>query len=55
VDDNHSGLAKSDFGLLAAERIMEQHGGGLASEFSAGSGACFTLWFPVSQGMKEVA
>jgi nitrogen fixation/metabolism regulation signal transduction histidine kinase len=55
VDDNETGPAKTDFGLLAAERILEQHGGGLECETSPGSGACFTLWFPPSQGMKEVA
>ena len=48
-------LPKTDFGLLAAERILEQHGGGIESEASPGSGACLTLWFPIASGMKEVA
>jgi K+-sensing histidine kinase KdpD len=54
-DETQAGLPKTDFGLLAAERILEQHGGGIESEASPGSGACVTLWFPVASGMKEVA
>lgn len=50
-----AGFAKTDFRLLAAERILEQHSGGLDREASQGSGVCYTLWFPVTSGMKEVA
>lgn len=49
------GLPKTDFSLLAAERILEQHGGGLESEASPGSGACITLWFPLTSQLGEVA
>jgi hypothetical protein len=49
------GPPKADFGLLAAERILEQHGGGIEYETSPGSGACLTVWFPISPEMKEVA
>lgn len=48
-------LPKTSFALLAAERILEQHGGGIESDASPGSGACLTLWFPIGSGMKEVA
>ncbi|MBL8907466.1 MAG: HAMP domain-containing histidine kinase [Rhizobiales bacterium] len=54
-DGAEAGLTKTDFGLLAAERILERHGGGIDREFSPGSGACLTLWFPAVPGMKEVA
>jgi signal transduction histidine kinase len=55
TDDEQSGLSKTDFGLLAAERILEQHGGGLEREASPGSGVRFILWFPVPAATQEVA
>jgi signal transduction histidine kinase len=55
ADEEHEGTSRTDFGLLAAERILEQHGGGLDREVSPGSGACFTLWFPVHSAMEHVA
>ena len=33
------------FGLPAAERVLEQHGGGLEVENSRDAGACFTFGF----------
>jgi len=54
-EDAEVRLRRTDFGLLAAERILEQHGGGIEIESSPGSGACLTMWFPVASGMKEVA
>ncbi|MFO0994967.1 MAG: histidine kinase dimerization/phospho-acceptor domain-containing protein [Hyphomicrobiales bacterium] len=55
ANEEQAGTERADFGLLAAERILEQHEGGLDREASPGSGICYTLWFPASSGMKEVA
>jgi len=34
-------------GLPAVEKIVQEHGGGLAFESAPGAGATFTVWFPV--------
>jgi signal transduction histidine kinase len=42
-------------GLSAAEKILEQHGGGIEVWSEPGQGARFTAWFPPDQIEQEVA
>ncbi|HUR43966.1 MAG TPA: ATP-binding protein [Aestuariivirga sp.] len=42
-------------GLPAIEKIMDLHGGGLETHSTLGEGACFTLWLPIRQQVKQVA
>jgi len=42
-------------GLPAAEKILEQHGGGIDIDSEPGKGACFTLWWPLAAGTQEAA
>jgi len=50
-----SNQAMNGLGLTFAERILEQHGGGLEVESSPGSGTCFVFWFPPMTAVDAVA
>jgi signal transduction histidine kinase len=42
-------------GLPAVQKIMEQHGGGLEVRSAPGQGASFTLWWPLTQSLREAS
>ncbi len=42
-------------GLPAAEKVVEQHGGGLEVESTLGQGARFTVWLPVEPAFMKAA
>ena len=42
-------------GLPAAEKILEQHGGGLEIASKPGQGARFTAWFPAEKTERQAA